>query len=77
MVMDFFFCTLQVRPKLVLKVLSWDLTVCRSIVTLGWTVPMYMGRGHESTLFIGKTLVYPRLKDTPRVFEEARLCSKI
>ena len=37
---------------------------------------MYVGRGHEDTTFIGITLVYPRLKDTPRFFEVARLCSK-
>ena len=37
---------------------------------------MYVGRGHEATSFKGITLVYPRLKDAPRVFEVARLCSK-
>ena len=37
---------------------------------------MYVGRGDEATSFIGITLVYPRLKDTPRFFEVARLCSK-
>ena len=48
----------------------------RSIVTVGWTVPLYVGRGHEASSFIGITLVYPILKDTPRFFEVARLCSK-
>ena len=37
---------------------------------------MYVGRGHEDTTFIGITLVYRRLKDTPRFLEAARLCSK-
>ena len=37
---------------------------------------MYVGRGHEATSFIGLTLVYSRLKDTPRFFEVAGLCSK-
>ena len=51
-------------------------SVKRSIVTLGWTVPMYVRRGHEASSFIGITLVHPRLKDTLRFFEVARLCSQ-
>ena len=56
--------------------LSCDQQVCRSIVTVGWTVPLYVVRGHEASSFIGITLVCPILKDTPRFFEVARLCSK-
>ena len=74
---------MQVRPKRVLQVLSWDLTfilgstsVQINIVRLGWRVLMYVGRGDEATSFIGITLVYPRLKDTPRFFEVARMCSE-
>ena len=35
--------------------LSCDQQVCKSIVSLGWTMPMYMGRDHEATSFIGMT----------------------
>ena len=36
---------------------------------------MYVVRGLEASSFIGITLVYPILKDTPRFFEVARLYS--
>ena len=70
------------NKHIVLQALSWGLTfilwsrVCRSIVTVGWTVSLYVVRGREASSFIGITLVYPILKDTPKFFEVARLCSK-
>ena len=72
----FVYCTLYVRPKLVLQVLSWGLTFIlwstslQITVTVGWTVSLYVVRGHEASSFIGITLVYPILKDTPRFFEK-------